>query len=222
MNAITVGAIAPSGDTAEVEYGLPYADATYDVASFTVNDPTNRNKEYSVDLRIQLGNDGAVHANASLPDQTNFIGVVDDVYHLAQTAYWPTTAPTVATAPVVGANDDDILAATITPSAISGHFASAMEAMESDVNDQANVLASWSISFDAVPHHPGSTLSQYGQVNNLTNDDPFVTGAKIVAQTPKDYHVKVSLEHGSVESLVNEKVYGILEQGTSTLENTAA
>lgn len=220
LSAITITDTDPANSGVFVEYGLPRADATYDVASFTVNDPTGtRSKEYTVDLRIQLANDGSVHANASLPDAASFTGVVDDDYHLAQEAYWPTNGHVAPSAP--GANDDDVLAATITSAEVATHFSTEMGLMESDINDQSNVLSQWTISVSQIDNHPGSTLSQYGQVNNRTSDTLFVEGAKVVAQTPKEYHVKVAIEHGNVESLVKENVYGILEQDqTSTLTSS--
>lgn len=203
---------------ADATYRLPMARYTSHVGAMTVSDPTGRSKEYGVDLTINLENDGTVSGNASLNDETTFTGLVDDVYQLAQDAYWDVLGEGGAPQPPEK-NDEDLLAATINPARITTHFAAALAHIENDVNDTnttGNVLNSWFIQLAAVPHHPGSNLSQFGQVNNVNDDTTlFATGSKIVINSAQQYNVTVTREAGrdaGVSTMVDDYVYGIIEQ----------
>lgn len=202
---------------ADATYKLPMARYTSHVGAMTVSDPTGRSKAYGVDLTINLENDGTVSGNALLNDETTFTGLVDDVYQLAQDAYWDVLGEADVDPP--GKNDEDLLAATINPERITTHFATALAHIENDVNDtnsNGNVLNSWAIQLAAVPHHPGSNLSQFGQVNNVNDGSTlFATGSKIVINSAKRYTVTVTREAGrdaGVSTMVDDYVYGIIEQ----------
>lgn len=195
------------------EMVLPHADKTMTVAQFTANDISgeDREKTWDVELNVVLDNQGAISANASLGNSDSFTGLAAEDEQLAQHAYWPGVD---ATPGEPDKDAGDILAATISASQIESHFSANMRAVESDINDLNNVVESWDLDFDAVAFDPSSNLSQYGQSNNRDSPSLFVSGARIVANTAALYAVEVNVDYGSGNNtlLVNDYVYGILEQ----------
>lgn len=221
MSAITV--LWNDGDsTAGHVRSLPYADATNKVAEFTVQDPSNLSKVYGLDLQIVLGNDGAITSNASLNDSTAFTGVIDDNFQLAQNAYWPFNDGTNININNAGEsrlnnNEEDRLAATITSTQILTHFTATgdISGIESDVNDMNNILNGYQISFEAQAADTDSNLSKFGQGKYVNDATLFTTGERIVASQPQLYTVTLNatlLGGGTEYTLVNDYVYGVLEQ----------
>jgi len=90
-----------------------------------------------------------------------------------------------------------------------------MSAVESDINDLNDVIDSWELQFSEIAFDPTSNLSQYGQANNRNSSSLFVSGARIVANSPALYAVEVVVDYNDNNNntlLVNDYVYGILEQ----------
>jgi hypothetical protein len=210
MNAITLN----SSTSTASEMLLPWADKTMTVARFTANDISgeNREKTWDVELNIVLGNDGAISANASLSNSESFTGLAAENDQATQHAYWPGVDATPSE-PTKG--EGDILAATISSTQIESHFAANMSAVESDINDLNDVIDSWELQFSEIAFDPTSNLSQYGQANNRNSSSLFVSGARIVANSPALYAVEVVVDYNDNNNntlLVNDYVYGILEQ----------
>lgn len=215
---------AGAGNDTGVVYNLPAANATHDVATFTVNDPTSRFETYNVELNIVLGNDSAVSANASLDNPNAFTGLVDDDHQLAQYAYWPVSGAGVPSPP--GKNDHDKLADTISSAEISDHFTAtgALGNLEKEINDVNYVLESYTISFNATEFLAGSNLSQFAQSLNddidYTNDDTaakvFAENDRIVTSGSQLYAVTLTTSgtNEATHTLVNDYVYGVLQQSS--------
>jgi hypothetical protein len=218
MSAITINDTYADSQSLSVTKLLPDINYTKNVATFTVNDPTGRSKDYNVQMNIVVNDQGDTPtASASLPDTEGFTGVVEDVYQLAQHAYWPgvDANPSLTSA---NSNDDDVLAATITSAQVDTYFtdvSSAMNDMESDITAGGAVLQSWSITINAHDNEPGNALSQYAQSHDINDTTLFAPNARIVAKTPALYTVQLTIEGGTdtgTHTMVNDNVYGILEQ----------
>jgi hypothetical protein len=208
--SLTAFSLSDANDTgSNTVYELPAANKTMEVAMFTANDEQGNSKEWGVNLNVVLTNDGSMSGSASLAHENDFSGLIVENIQLAQEAYWPLNG---ANQPTVDPTDGDILAATITGNDVKDHFAANMNAVEQDVN--MNVVDAWTLSFNEIALDPSSNLSQYGQANNVNDVTLFPTGARIVAETPHDYSVTVTVAYGTGNStvLVNDKVYGIVEQ----------
>lgn len=198
---------------------LPYGGTTIDAGVFTATDGIGQSKEWTIKLAIDLQCDGAISANATLDGDTRFWGFVNDDFQLAQHAYWNTTGAVAPSVPNQG--EGDILAAQLTKSTVENLMANNMALAENDVNDVGNVVDTWKISFDAVPFDSLSNLSQYGQSNNVNPsgiapgdyvNDLFAQGDRIVASQPKLYPVTISTAQNGEVVLVNDYVYGIVQQ----------
>lgn len=195
---------------------FPYGSTTVQAGEFTATDLTGRSETWTIDLAISLENDGAISSNASLSGVTQFWGLVNDDFQTAQEAYWPTDGANV---PSVADSDGDILAAKLEKTTVESDMADSLAAAESDVNDVSNVVASWSISIDAVDFDATSNLTQYGKANNVNTQNDgtytenlFNTGDMIVAATPQIYNVVLNTDSNGEVNLVNDYVYGIVIQ----------
>ena len=224
INLSYVTAHADAGNDTGVVYNLPAANATHDVATFTVNDPTGRDDTYNVELNIVMGNDSAVSANASLDNPNAFTGLVDDDHQLAQYAYWPVSGAADPAPP--GKNDHDKLADTISSADISAHFTAtgALGNLEKEINDVNYVLESYTISFNATEFLAGSNLSQFAQSLNDSIDyadesntnKVFAENDRIVTSGSQLYAVTLTTSgaNADVHTLVNDYVYGVLQQSS--------
>ena len=216
---------AGAGNDDLVTYKLPHANATYDVAKFTVNDQLGREQIYNVELNIVMGDNSSVYANASLDTDASFTGIVDDDHELAQYAYWPVSGHTVPSG--IAVNDHDKLADTITSAEINTHFTAtgAMGNLEKEINDVNYVLESYTISFEATEYRTGSNLSQFAQSLNdsidYTTDDTakkvFAENDRIVTSGNQLYAVTLTAtgDHAATHTLVNDYVYGVLQQSST-------
>jgi len=203
--------LSDANDTgSNTAYELPAANKTMEVAKFTANDEHGNSKEWGVNLNVVLTNDGTMSGTASLAHENDFSGLIVENIQEAQHAYWPLNGVNAPNLP--GKEEGDILAATITSNDVSNHFSANMNAVEQDVN--MNVVDAWTLSFNEIALDPNSNLSQYGQANNVNDATLFPTGARIVAETPHDYSVTVTVNYDNNNNtvLVNDKVYGIVEQ----------
>lgn len=212
-----------AGNDSGVTYNLPHANATHGVATFMVNDPTGRADTYNVELNIVMGTDSAVSANASLDNPNAFTGLVDDDHQLAQYAFWPVSG---YTDPTPGVNDHDKLADTISSAEISAHFTAtgALGNLEKEINDVNYVLESYTISFNETEFLAGSNLSQFAQslndsidyANDSNTNKVFAENDRIVTSGSQLYAVTLTTSgtNAAVHTLVNDYVYGVLQQSS--------
>lgn len=174
-------------------------------------DPSNKLGDFEVELTVGCNNQGILSASATILGLgVSADGENQDLPNFVQKAYWP--AVSSEPAPLEG--DADVFNTVITSAELnadpvySGKLA-AIAALYTDVN----VIASWSITMDAMPATTNNHLSQHARFLGKKGDtNVFAAGEKMVAASPFQYVVQIKNYLDVATPIVTGSVYGVLKQ----------
>lgn len=193
---------------------LPTGSAEYNVGTITACDDRGETCDFSVTMTVSSANDGTLSTSFAYADANSFIGLINDDIERAQFAYWvtePSPGPTV--------NDADRLAAVLSNSDLSTHYASA-EASFCDAVNGKNLIDTYSLTIDSLDYDTTSRLSKLAANRNVNDADVFVENDQVVLDTPHELQYGLTVDSNgdgndfewsnAGASTVN--VYGILVQ----------
>lgn len=198
------------------ELGLPSAsNVAVDAGNITASDGLS-SQQYNVTCTMSVSDQGVLTCSTALTG-ADLIGVLAEDVNTAQKAYWPINDGTndySSTGPSAPDADTgvDVLTATITASALSTHYATALAAINTAYNN-TNLVTAWSISVSAVTQSTTSSLSNFARSLNKTDNNIFSENDEIVCATPYSFAVDVQDASGSSQTIISAAdVHGVLVQ----------
>ena len=173
---------------------------------------------FPVTVSITANNQGVLSATASITGSEVTASTAEDRLK-AQVVQWTLD---VNSDPGVDSATQDILSDALSAAELEAQFADDLTTLVGTYNNVSTV-ASWSISFTAIPASTNNVLSQHARAlastanRNVTDNNVFASGEKIVAATHANFLVTVDDYEGNNVDIVADsgaayKVYGVLEQ----------
>jgi len=173
---------------------------------------------YPVIVNLSLSASGVTSVSSVVVTGSDSSTAITEDSTQAQVLYWPG----FDSVPTVDADTADNLSITMNADTVKQQYQTELDAIEA-AYDAQDVLASWSISIDAIAKSSNSSLSKHARQKVLDGGmtagatSVFATGEKIVASTQADYAVSVLAYDGNSVYLHASNstaipIYGIIAQ----------
>jgi len=164
---------------------------------------------FAVTLSLTASDQGALSASAAISGADAVSSATAENLLNAQVVQFMKPS---ASAPSVGASDDDVLTATLTADELSSDYASELAAIEAAYTI-ADMVSAWSIAIPSIPLEVDSILSQHARLGGKDSSTVFAAGELMVAATAASYSVAVNDYQGNAVQVVDAaNVFAVIKQ----------
>lgn len=204
-------ALVTSADAVNELRNLPQSgNVAIDAGLVDAQDPSSNSlRQFPVTLTVAVNQNGDMTSSVAISGEDVLASVSDDA-HKAQKVHWSGIEPT----PSVEANDADILSSNLSSSALETYFASELDAINKQYNNQ-NMIASWTISLQAIALGTSHKLAQHARHHGFRglSTPLFSANDKIVVDVPFVYSVAIKDYTDSSQTVISaQNVFGVLKQ----------
>ena len=164
---------------------------------------------FAVSLSLSMTDQGAMSCTASISGADAVSSATAENLLNAQVVRFMKPS---ASAPSVGASDDDVLTATLSAAELASDYSAELAALEARYTI-ANMLAVWTVNVPEIRLNTDSILSQHARAGAKNSAAVFEAGERVVMGTPANYGVSVEdYEGNSVTVIDREQVFAVLKQ----------
>ena len=164
---------------------------------------------FAVTLSLSMSDQGAMSCTASISGADAVSSATAENLLNAQVVRFMKPS---ASAPSVGASDDDILTATLSAAELASDYSAELSALEARYTI-ANMLAVWTVNVPEIRLSVDSILSQHARAGAKNSSTVFDAGERVVMGTPANYGITVEdYEGNSVTVIDRENVFAVLKQ----------
>ena len=164
---------------------------------------------FAVTLSLTASDQGALSASAAISGSDAVSSATAENLLNAQVVQFMKPS---ASAPSVGASDDDVLTATLTAAELASDYSTELAAIEAAYTI-ADMVSAWSIAIPAIPLEVDSILSQHARLGGKNSQVVFGAGELMVAGTAASYSVAVNDYQGNAVSVVDAaNVFAVIKQ----------
>ena len=164
---------------------------------------------FAVTLSLSMSDQGAMSCTAAISGADAVSSATAENLLNAQVVRFMKPS---ASAPSVGASDDDILTATLSAAELASDYSAELSALEARYTI-ANMLAVWTVNVPEIRLSVDSILSQHARAGAKNSSTVFDAGERVVMGTPANYGITVEdYEGNSVTVIDRENVFAVLKQ----------
>ena len=164
---------------------------------------------FAVALSLSADDQGAMTATASISGADAVSSATAENLLNAQVVRFMKPS---ASAPSVGASDDDVLTATLSAAELASDYSAELAALEAQYTI-GDLIANWRITVPAITLGVDSILSQHARANTKDSAAVFASDELMVMATAASYGISVDDYEGNATEIVGaDNVFAVLKQ----------
>ena len=164
---------------------------------------------FAVALSLSADDQGAMTAAASISGADAVSSATAENLLNAQVVRFMKPS---ASAPSVGASDDDVLTATLSAAELASDYSAELAALEAQYTI-GDLIANWRITVPAITLGVDSILSQHARANTKDSAAVFASDELMVMATAASYGISVDDYEGNATEIVgSDNVFAVLKQ----------